>query len=181
MFRRVQIVVALFAGFATPYTNAATLQQLSMDQMSQKATAIVRASVTASYTSVVSSTIYTHYRLQVSEVWKGIPVSEVMLPGGVANGTKQSFPGVPELSSGSEYVLFLWKSSSTGITHVLGLTQGLYNVNRQADGSMMAWRPKIGEMMLDAAGRKVADQAVSMKLSDFKVRIHQTLAEGTAR
>ena len=152
---------------------AATLQQLSMDEMSKQATSIVRASVSGSYTTVLNSTIYTHYRLQVSETWKGIAPAELMLPGGVANGARQSFPGVPDLTSGSEYVLFLWKSSSTGITHVLGLTQGLYNVSLQADGSALAWRPKIGEMMLDANGRKVADQPVSMKLSDLKGRVRQ--------
>jgi hypothetical protein len=164
------LTVALLSCVAA---SAATLQQLSLDQMAQSATGIVRARVTGSYTSVVKSTIYTHYKLQVSEVWKGTQAAEVMLPGGVSEGSRQAFPGIPELNSGTEYLMFLWKSSSTGITHLLGLTQGLFNVGQQDDGTVTASRPKIGEMMLDAAGRKVADQGFSMKILDMKSRVRQ--------
>src|SRR6204780_1593188 len=139
---------------------AATLQQLSMDQLTQSATAIVRARVTGSSASFTGSTIYTHYKLQVSETWKGAAGPEVMLPGGVAGGLRQSFPGVPTLQTGAEYVLYLWKSSTTGITHVVGLSQGIFDVTQQADGSFQVSRPKIGETMLDATGHLVRDQAI---------------------
>lgn len=150
---------------------AATLQQLSLDQMAQSATAIVRARVTGSSASFTGSTIYTHYKLRISETWKGAPAAEVMLPGGVANGYRQSFPGVPALQTGFEYVLFLWKSSKTGITHVVGLNQGILNVTAQADGSYHVGRPVIGETMLDAAGQQVKDQAIQMRLADLKTRV----------
>jgi hypothetical protein len=170
MLRPIRIIFALLACLGA---SAATLEQLSMEQMSQGATSIVRARVTDSYTSVINSTIYTHYKLQVSEVWKGSPATEVLLPGGVSGRNRQSFPGIPELRTGPEYVLFLWKAPSTGITHLLGLTQGLFSVGEQADGTVIAFRPKIGEMMLDAAGRKVADQAISMRMADMKTRVRQ--------
>ena len=153
---------------------AATLQQLSLDQMTQNSTAIVRAHVTGSSAGFTGSTIYTHYKLQISETWKGAPGTEVMLPGGVAGGYRQSFPGVPSLQTGAEYVLFLWKSASTGITHVVGLSQGIFNVTQQADGSLQAGRPVIGETMLDASGRPVKDHAVQMQLSDMKAHVSQT-------
>jgi hypothetical protein len=150
---------------------AATLQQLSLDQMAQSATSIVRARVTDSFASLTGSTIYTHYKLQISETWKGAPAAEVMLPGGAAGGYRQSFPGVPALQTGAEYVLFLWKSSKTGITHVVGLNQGILNVTPHADGSYQVGRPVIGETMLDAAGQQVKDQAVQMRLPDLKTRV----------
>jgi len=150
---------------------AATLQQLSTDQMAQSATAIVRARVTGSSADFSGSTIYTHYKLQVSEVWKGSGAAEVMLPGGVANGYRQSFPGVPVLQTGSEYVLFLWTSQKTGITHLLGFSQGLFSVVPQSDGSIQAIRPLIGEGMIDAKGRLVKDQAVQMNLADLKAEV----------
>lgn len=150
---------------------AATLQQLSLDQMTQSATAIVRARVMGSSASFTGSTIYTHYKLQISETWKGSPGTEVMIPGGVANGYRQSFPGMPALQTGGEYVLFLWKSSTTGITHVVGLSQGIFNVTQQADGSIQAGRPVIGETMLDAAGHPARDHAVQMQLADMKARV----------
>ncbi len=160
--------------WACSSAGAATLQQLSLGQMAQSATAVVRARVTGSSASFTGSTIYTHYKLQISETWKGVPGTEVMLPGGVASGYRQSFPGVPGLQTGAEYVLFLWKSSSTGITQVVGLSQGIFNVTQQADGSLQAGRPVIGETMLDASGCPVKDHPVQMQLSDMKAQVSQT-------
>lgn len=168
MNRVIGLILVLWAfGSAT----AATLRQLSMDQMTQNATSIVRARVTGSSASFTGSTIYTHYKLQVSEVWKGTGAAEVMLPGGVAGGYRQSFPGVPGLQVGAEYVLFLWKSPATGITHLEGFGQGLYNVVTGTDGSVRANRPPIGEGMLDAKGRAVKGHTVQMQLADMKARI----------
>ncbi len=158
--------------------SAATLRQLSMDQMTQSATAIVRARVTASSASVTGTTIYTHYQLQVSEVWKGAAAQDVVVPGGVAGGYRQSFPGVPALQIGSEYVLFLWTSPATGLTHLVGLSQGVFGVGSQSDGTMQASRPLIGEGMHDATGRVVNDHAVQMRLADMK---KQVVSAGAAR
>ena len=74
--------------------------------------------------------------------------------------------------------MFLWTSGSTGITHLVGLSQGLFNLSSQADGSLLATRPLIGEMMLDASGRKVADQAVQMNVVNLKAQVRTTLAGG---
>ena len=172
MSRMLRLIPAvLFAIVA----HAATLQQLSMDQMNQLATSVVRARVTGSSADFAatagSPTIYTHYELAVSEVWKGTAATEVELPGGDVNGVKQSFPGVPELRVGGEYVLFLWKSPSTGIVHTLGLTQGIFEIATGADGAVMASRKQSGEVMLDGSGHRVSDREIRMKLSDLKSRV----------
>jgi hypothetical protein len=172
MFRTLRLIPVFLTALAL---QAATLQQLSMDQMSQLATSVVRARITGAsasvYTTTDNSMIYTRYSLSVSELWKGQPATEVMLPGGDVTGQKQSFPGVPELRVGAEYILFLWKSPSTGITHTLGLSQGIFEITPQEDGSVIASRRQSGELMLDATGQKVADHAVSMKLADMKPRV----------
>jgi hypothetical protein len=159
---------------------AATLQQLTLDQMTQGATAIVRARVTSSSASFTGSTIYTHYKLQTTETWKGFPAAEVMVPGGVAGNYRQSYPGMPTLQTGTEYVLFLW-TSSTGITHLVGLNQGIYNVSQLANGSLQVSRAAIGENMFDAQGRPVKDQAIQMQLSDMKSRVNATIGIGAAK
>jgi hypothetical protein len=165
------VAVLLFAIVAYP----ATLQQLSMDQMNQLATSVVRARVTGSSADFAatagSPTIYTHYKLAVSEVWKGVATTEVALPGGDVNGVKQSFPGVPQLRAGGEYILYLWKSPSTGIVHTLGLTQGIFEIATGDDGAVVASRKQSGEVMLDASGHRVSDRAISMKLADLKSRV----------
>jgi hypothetical protein len=166
------ILLALCAASAA---SATTLVQLSMNQMMQQATAIVRATVGGSSTSRIGSTIYTHYTLQVTDTLKGTAPSEVALPGGVANGLRQSFPGVPQLQAGTEYVLFLWKSPSTGIVHILGLSQGLFQVSTQSDGTVQVARSHIGETMLDTSGNVVQDHAIQMTLSALKLQVSQNL------
>src|SRR6185437_15934489 len=94
--------------------SAATLQQLSLDQIGDSATAIVRARIVSATTSFSGPTIYTHYKIQASETLKGQTPAEFVLPGGVSGHYRQSFPGVPALTSGAEYVLFLWTSPGTG-------------------------------------------------------------------
>ncbi len=172
MFRTLRLIPSLLFAIVA---HAATLQQLSMDQMSQLATSVVRARVIGSSADFAattgSPTIYTHYKLAVSEVWKGGAATEVELPGGDVNGVKQSFPGVPELQVGSEYILYLWKSPSTGIVHSLGLTQGIFEIATGTDGTVVASRKRSGELMLDASGHRVSDQAISMKLADLKSRV----------
>jgi len=175
MYRKFHLLAIL--ALAAPLVPAATLQQLSMDQMTDLATSVVRARVTgvsaAISTASGTPTIYTHYQLQVSEVWKGSALPEVAMPGGTVNGQHQDFPGVPELKVGSEYVLFLWKSSTTGTIQTLGLTQGIFEVSDQADGSIVAHRRQSGELMVDAAGHRVTDRAVRMGLTQMKARVRR--------
>lgn len=186
MLRRFQLrewAVAVLATVAAvlpavcPPAEAATLQQLSVDQMTQLATSIVRAKVAGSYTGVSGSATYTHYKLQVAETWKGGALPEVVVPGGAMNGFKQSFPGVPDLKPDTDYVLFLWVSPSTGTTHLLGLTQGVFHVSTQPDGSLLAVRPRIGELILDSTGRKVADTGISIQFGEMKSRVRTQVAK----
>jgi hypothetical protein len=175
MHRVFRLIPVLLVAAGAMFSNAATLQQLSMDQMTQLATSVVRAKVIGASADFVanagSPTIYTHYKLAVTEVWKGVAMTEVALPGGDVNGVKQSFPGVPELRVGGEYVLYLWKSPSTGIIHTLGLTQGIFEIATGADGASIANRKKSGEAMLDASGHRVSDQAISMRVGELKSRV----------
>ena len=186
MRKAFHVVATTIALFACADASAATLQQMSVDQMIQAATAIVRARVTGASASFTGSTIYTHYQLQVTESWKGFTPVEVAIPGGVATAPggaayRQSFPGMPQLTVGTEYLMFLWTSKSTGITHLLGLSQGLFNLTRQSDGSTLATRPLIGEMILDASGQKVIDHAVQLNLSSLRAQVSGGLQKAAAQ
>jgi hypothetical protein len=183
MFRFVPVLMISLAAFAA---SAATLEQLSLDQLSESATSIVRARITSASASfsgrgTATETVYTHYRFQVTETLKGSPPAEFVLPGGVAGHYRQSFPGVPQLAVGTEYVLFLWTSSRTGLTHPVGLSQGILNVAVQPDGSTILSRPRIGELMLNATGRPVPDQPPSTGLSALRSRILAASRSGAAQ
>src|ERR1700736_3721117 len=92
--------------------GATTLERLTLDDMAQKSTAIVRARVTGSHAGTRGTNIYTYFELQVIESWKsaektsGPTTTEVAVPGGAFDGVRQSVTGAPELKPGQEYVLF---------------------------------------------------------------------------
>ncbi len=158
--------------------QSATLERLSLDDMIGKSTAIVRGKVTSSWAAFSGPVIYTHYRVQVAESFKGgnQTTVEVMVPGGEANNLRQSFAGAPQLNPGEEYVLFLW-TGKTGTTMVIGLTQGLFSVDREMVVDPLATRRATRELMLDPSnGKPVKDQTMVMRLSELRSRISTTLA-----
>jgi hypothetical protein len=176
-------IVILLAGLLLAIgLQAATLESLSLDDMIQKSTAIVRGRVTTSYSTRQGSLIYTHYRVEVSGRWKGAEaaVMDVVVPGGSLGALRQTFSGAPKLAPGSDYLLFLWRGPS-GLNHVIGLSQGVFDVQRDASGEAVAFRPATSELMLDSSGQTVRDQAMRFRLKDFRARVTRTLTPGGAR
>jgi hypothetical protein len=162
--------------------SGATLERLTLDEMSSKATGVVRGKVVSSSAAMHGATVYTHYRVQVSEVWKGAnqQTVDVMLPGGMMNGVRQSFAGVPQLNPGDEYVMFLWTGKS-GNTQLLGLTQGLFTVSQDDSGETLASRGVSAELMLDRDGKAVQDQPVRMTVKAMNSRVRGTYVASQVR
>ena len=151
--------------------QSATLERLSLNDMIGKSTAIERAKVTGSYTRSEGPVVYTHYTLLVSERLKGTAVSEIVVPGGVANGMRQFFAGAPQFQPGDEFVFFLW-TSRAGLTQVIGLTQGLFAIQPGSGADPSVTRSASRELMLDpGSGRPVKDETLIMRLSDLRAQI----------
>lgn len=176
-------VLSLFTGvLLSAALQGVTLQQLSLDEMTQHSTAIVYGKVLDSYAAPLGSMIYTHYRIQVLDRWKGTSpaVVEIMVPGGAANGMRQTFAGVPGLTQGKSYVMFLW-SGKTGAPQLIGLNQGLFDVAPDPSGTLFASRPVSTEQMLDSTGRAVQDQPVRLNLQQLNTRVKASIAARTPR
>jgi hypothetical protein len=165
---------------------ATTLQQLSLADMISKSTAIVHAKATGSYTAVRGGDIYTYYQFQVSQTLKpaGPPTIQsasgglqVAVPGGAAQGIRQMVPGAPNISIGVDYVLFLWTSAS-GLTQVIGLSQGLFRMTSDPAGNAIIVRPASTEPMLDANGNAVTDQAMVFRWSNVLSQIQKAVGTG---
>jgi hypothetical protein len=156
--------------------NTTTLLKLSLDEMVLKSTAIVHCTVVEGDSAFRGSLIYTHYKVNASEVWKGsIPGPiDLAVPGGVANGVRETYAGAPGLVNGADYVLFLWTSKS-GLTQVIGLSQGLFNVSTNSAGVSMVSRAATSEVMLDSVGKPVVDSDFTMPLSQLRSRVMSTL------
>ena len=162
--------------------GATTLQQLSLDDMVRQSTGIVRAKVTGSHSELRGQNIYTYYHLQILEAAKAPrpetpgQAIEVAVPGGSLNGIRQVAIGAPQLSTGSEYVVFLWTSKS-GLTQIIGLSQGLFQTARDASGNIRLTRAASAEPMFDKRGQETSGDPVEMPWSEMRARIRQELGK----
>ena len=153
--------------------QAASLEYLSLEDMAAKSTAIVRGRVVSSSTGTRGPLIFTQYTVQVLERLKGPEASQmdVVILGGTAQGLSQTFSGAPQLGGGVDYLLFLWTGPS-GLTQIIGLSQGLFQLQKDANGEWIATRAAASETMLDPkTGRLVNDQAIRLRLTDLRSRL----------
>jgi hypothetical protein len=161
--------------------SATTLLKMSMNDLILNSTSIVRARVTGSRTASTGRDIYTYYQIQVSETLKksGIQPAEFAVPGGVYGNLRQIGIGSPVFNLSQEYVLFLWTGKS-GMTQVIGLSQGMFNLTRDASGATVLNRPAIADQMLDKSGKPVTDAPVTMKWSELREMIVKALPKTAA-
>ncbi len=164
---------------AAASVGATTLEKLTVEQMAQKATAVVRARATASGAVQRGSMVYTVYQLRVSEVLKGtLPqgVAEVYVPGGTHGRFRQSIAGSPTLVPGVEYVLFLW-ASPRGLVHVIGLSQGVFEI-KASGGRTLLVRGKVEAEFVDRTGRTVEDNGIQLSLENLRETIARSASQG---
>jgi len=176
-FVRLCVRIGWVLAFGLLPLAGATLEQLSLDDMIQKSTAIVRGTVGQSRAEASGPIIYTHYAIRVTENFKGNSQGavDVVVPGGTANNVRQTFPGTPQFKAGDDYVFFLWTGRS-GLTQIIGLTQGLFALSPGSDDSPKATRAASREVMLEkGTGREVKDQTIVMTLADLRARIAASL------
>lgn len=174
--RRISLLLLCLAPWVAPLPGA-TLERLSLDELAQKSTLILRAQVLGSYTDFRGSVIYTHWKLQVAETLKGADQGavEVLIPGGSAGRFHQDVPGAPKFKAGNEYLLFLWTAKS-GSTYVTGLSQGVFELSKNG-ADPIASRAASSETMLDRSSwLPVSDEGIQMRYSEITARISAALA-----
>lgn len=154
--------------------GASTLERLSTDDLVAKSTAIVRARVTGAPAGFLHrGMIYSRYRLTVTETLKGPAAAtvDVAVPGGVLSGLRQTVAGAPGLNGGEEYVFFLW-TSRTGLTQIIGLTQGLFSIKTASSGAVTLSRGPALEPMVDPATKqRVEDKGLEWPLEEVKRKL----------
>ena len=175
------MLTALVAACCIPLPGS-TLLKLSLDDMILKSTAIVHGTVQPTSVALRGAMIYSHYQVQVTNTYKGasVPSLDVAVPGGVVNGVQQAFAGAPMLTAGQDYLLFLW-TSKTGLTQVIGLSQGLFYVSRNSSGQAIVSRSATSETMLNSSGQVIADSNLQMTLTNMISRIQAVLAGGSGQ
>jgi hypothetical protein len=158
---------------------AATLEKLALEDMVRKSTEIVRGRVVSSSVIRRGAVIFTVATVSVAERWKGPEARSVTVyvPGGSLDGQRQTFPGAPELVSGSEYVLFLWTGPSR-MTQILGFSQGLMDLKTDEQGRLVVAREASEEnTLLDAKTRRfTTDSGFSKPLDQLREQVRRLVA-----
>jgi hypothetical protein len=178
------LILGLLAALGT--LPGSTLRQLTLDDMIRQSTIIVRGTVQPAAIQYHGSTIFSHYTIQVTETYKSPASSQSAassinfgVPGGSLNGAIQRVAGAPILNVGQDYVLFLWTSKS-GLTQVIGLSQGLFGVISTPGMAPTVMRAAAAEQTLNSAGQPVTTNDINMPLSALKTEIVNVLsAQGT--
>lgn len=179
MIRRLIGIVAVGAVLAVQ-APATTVERLSLEEMAAKSHIVVRATVAGKSSLQRGPMVYTVYRLNVSEKLKGEAGAtlDVSVPGGIAGGVRQTIAGSPVLKPATEYVVFIWKSQS-GILHIIGLSQGLFDLKLNASGEAVLTRGVIDAELVDKSGKQVASEALTLTLERLRRLIRST--EGAVR
>jgi hypothetical protein len=182
-----RLILLTVAACCLTFLPGSTLQRLSLTDMIQKSTMIVRGTIQPGTSATLRGPmIYTHYQLSVKTAFKGAPGQspgqfvDVAVPGGALNGMQQPVAGAPALTPGKDCVFFLWTSKS-GLTQVIGLSQGLFNVTTNAQGQAVVSRGAASATMLDSSGQPVADSTLQMPLEQLVGQIQTVLAGGVGQ
>jgi hypothetical protein len=176
------LLTALFFSVGPHVSPApsATLEKLSNDRLIAESTEIVRATVLYCANEFRRPLIYTICELNVTERLKGPAASrvQVAIPGGVAAGYRQTIEGAPTLQRNAEYLFFLWQGKS-GLKQIMGLSQGMMNVVRNADGSLELVRAKSEDRMVDANGKPIEDSPFAMRYNEMAAKVRAKLTGAT--
>ncbi len=148
--KAIQVLLMLICLLSSMNIFASTVLKLSMDQMIQKADAIVYAVVKEIKPIQKNQSIFTQIRFDLMEQLKGdaLPLNfELEQIGGEINvGTKdwkkQVVSGQAEFMLGEEVLLFLEKSQSQKWV-VLGMSQGKYTIEKHVHRGAKEWKQEI--------------------------------------
>ena len=165
------LAAILLAILAVP-SAAATLEQLSLDDIIRESTAIVRGRAGEGHSIRSGALIFTVTRFDVAEQWKGPPARQIdiWLPGGQAGSLSQTFGGVPRLPAGQDFVAFLWTGPS-GRTQIIGLSQGLFSIEKRGAEFVAIRKPSAALMLEPASRRPVRSAAIEMPLGELKAQV----------
>jgi hypothetical protein len=64
------------------------------------------------------------------------------------------------------------------MTHIMGLSQGVFDLKSEDNGEPVASHAASGELMLDSAGRQVQDRPMVLRLGDLRQRVSRAVTAG---
>lgn len=133
------------AGSWPLWVEASTVVPLSVEEMTRRSAVVARAKVRSSVSSwgEQKKHIFTKTVLELSEVWVGEVTREIELVtlGGQVGDRVSKVAGGPEFTEGDDVVVFLGWSERQQRYYLLGLSQGYYRVEEDAEDTTFWAKP----------------------------------------
>lgn len=193
-------LLLLVCALLVPAAQATTVIEQSTDQMAQQASVVITGHCVNSQSQWVGKTLVTLATINVDDVLKGQPGTQVtvVLPGGVDAKRKipvaMSYPAAPQIGANEEVLLFL--SSDSLVPHdytVVGYSQGKFTVQTNSQGQQVVAQD-LGGLTLVQPLRSASGQSRTLAespsrpgavktvpLAVMKQQIRDALAAGAGR
>ena len=163
--------------------NASTMVKLSLTELCNKSSAIVKCKVVSFQTySDIEGKIFTNYRVEVVGSLKGEKkqkdIVDILTYGGTINGKTTIVVGSPKFTIGDEAILFLTKNTSHKMNEkyrVVGMAQGKFNISKESkDGSELVSRDGMGDLFKESKNGNdiILRDHNSIALQDFINKIN---------
>ena len=137
MKARILGIIFLLTAAVLP-TSATTLVRMSLSQLSQASSTIIRAHVVSQQVrwNQDHTRIMTFTTVELDEALKGQPPSTLTIeqPGGTIGYFHVRVPGTAYLRSNEEYVLFLEPAAKAQTFRMVGMMQGAFRIRREGSG-----------------------------------------------
>lgn len=162
-----------FAGTAF----ATTVLRMEVADLQREADVVVRGRVSDMKSRWSNNRIITEVTVSVTETYKGTPGKSVTIvqPGGVVGDMGQTVHGMPQFKKDADVVLFL-EQRSERVFSVVGLSQGMFDVEKSSDGKALFVVPaEVDARVLDPATQQpVAPRTQSLTLDALKTKLKAT-------
>lgn len=154
---------------------ASSAVQMDVPALTRAASDVVRARVTSTRCAWTADhrRLVTFVEVEVLEGWKGpAPAALTLLqPGGERDGIGQRVEGVASLEVGEELVLFLQRQGP--LYRLVGLSQGVYRVERGAGRAAQAVPADVGGLVLVVPSGRALGPRVSLPLDGLRESVRQ--------
>jgi hypothetical protein len=193
-------VLLLVCALAVPAVRATTVIEQTTSQMAQQANVVITGHCVNSQSQWVGKSLVTLATIQVDDVLKGQPGTQVtvVLPGGADLKRKipvaMSYPAAPQIGSQEQVLLFLTAQSVVPNGYsVVGYSQGKFTIQTNSQGQQVVAQDLGGltlvqplksvsgqsQALAESPSRPGAAKAVALDV--MKQQIRDALTAGTSR
>jgi hypothetical protein len=181
---RIVAVLLLFAGSVALPMRATTLERMSLGQLAQAASTVVRARCASTSARWENGAIWTFSEFDIVERFKGKAPARVSvrLPGGRVGHISTQVEDAPAFRPGDDAVLFL-EAAADGSYGVTAWAEGTFRIRKDSeDGRELVTQDSSGVAVFNPVTRQFRGDGIRNLLwSEFRRRLLDALSQSNTR